>query len=191
MIRDRFFVFTGAMGAGKSTVFARMKPVGFACVDDPARQVLREQRSIRGQGVPESDAGLFNQLLLSRAMYAFESNPKAEGITLFDRGIPDLIAYADLFKVDRAVYERAASRFVYNRCVFFFSGWKEIYTTDDERKMDFESARQFGEDVRRVYAGLGYLVVEVPRASVSDRVEFVCGKIQAITKGDFPKQAIP
>ncbi len=77
----------------------------------------------------------------------------------------------------------------YNRCVFFFGGWKEIYTTDDERKMSFESAKLFGEDAGRVYEELGYSIVEVPHVPVSDRVEFVCSKIQEFTECDTQNRA--
>jgi predicted ATPase len=182
MTRQNFFVFTGAMGAGKSTVFDLMRSAGYSCVDDPARQVLREQRSFRGQGVPETDSGLFNQLMLSRAIHAFERDSSAETITIFDRGIPDLIAYADLFDVDRAIYERAASRWRYNEHVFFFGGWEEIYTTDDERKMTYEAARQFGQEAARVYREQGYTLVDVPHVPKDERADFVRAKVQAITK---------
>src|SRR3546814_10233995 len=39
-------------------------------VHPPARQILAEQRSIGGAGVPDRNPALFTELLLSRALYA-------------------------------------------------------------------------------------------------------------------------
>ena len=168
-----YFVLTGAMGAGKSAVLNQLKNRGHLCVDDPARQILKEQRSIAGSGVPDADGSLFTQLMLSRAIYLYQSQARGTAPIVFDRGIPDLIAYAELFGISTAVYERAAATFRYNKVVLWFVGWREIYALDDERKMDFESARRFGEKVARTYERLGYKTVEVPNVPVEERLEFI------------------
>ncbi len=177
MIQSNYYILTGAMGAGKSAVLDRLRSRGHRCVDDPARQILKEQRSIAGSGVPETDAALFNQLMLSRAIYLYRSNSQASSALLFDRGIPDLIAYAELFGIPSSVYERAATTYRYNAAVFFFAGWSEIYTLDDERRMDFESARRFGERVNDIYGRLGYKTIDVPRVSTEERAEFIVDAI--------------
>ena len=173
MTRPNYFVLTGAMGAGKSAVLERLRAAGQRCVDDPARQILKEQRSIGGQGVPEVDAVLFNQLMLSRAIHVYVGNAQAPGAIVFDRGIPDLVAYAGLFGISAAVYERAAATYRYNATAFYFAGWREIYAVDDERKMDYESAGGFGENAARAYERLGYRTGEVPRIPLDERVRFI------------------
>jgi len=178
MNKLNYFVLTGAMGAGKSAVMDRLRAGQHRCVDDPARQILKEQRSIAGSGVPEIDAPLFNQLMLSRAIYLYSANSQTDGAVVFDRGLPDLIAYAGLFDLDAAVYERAAKTYRYNPTVFYFPGWPDIYTLDDERKMDFESANGFGEKVAGVYRRLGYRSIEVPRIPIAGRVGFIVDAIQ-------------
>ena len=60
-----------------------------------------------------------------------------------------------------------------------FKGWKEIYTTDDERKMDYESADKFGSNVSYIYKELGYNLIEVPFDSVEKRVEFIINLINS------------
>ena len=178
MNQPNYFVLTGAMGGGKSTVLDRRRQAGHWCVDDPARQILKEQRSISGSGVPETDASLFNQLMLSRAIYLYRSNMAAKDSVVFDRGIPDLISYADLFGISAAVYERASSTYMYSKTVICFPAWKAIYTLDDERRMDFESARRFGETVAATYRRLGYETIELPRVSIEKRVEFIVRVIE-------------
>ena len=51
----------------------------------------------------------------------------------------------------------------YHNRVFVLPAWREIYATDDERKMTFEMAEAFGEDVRSIYEGLGFEILEVPK----------------------------
>ena len=43
------------MGAGKSTVLAKLTELGYTCVAEPAREVLAEERRTGGNGVPERD----------------------------------------------------------------------------------------------------------------------------------------
>jgi predicted ATPase len=116
--------------------------------------------------------------MLSRAMFLLGSLSKAKDPVVFDRGIPDMIAYAELFGIDRALYERAAANHRYNRRVFYFAGRKEIYALDEERKMDFESATRFGENVMRIYKGLDYAIIEVPLTDIEKRAQFIIDAIE-------------
>ena len=75
--------------------------------------------------------------------------------------------------ISAAVYERAAATYMYSKTVICFPAWKEIYTLDDERRMDFESAKRFGETVAATYRRLGYETIELPRVSIEKRVEFI------------------
>ncbi len=173
MERRNFFVLTGAMGAGKSTIIEKLTERAIACVPEPARPILREQRLKKASGVPEIDPDLFTRLMLSRAMHQFESQAAETGPIIFDRGIPDMIAYAESFSLDTELYRNAAREYRYNRRVFWFEGWREIYAKDDERKMEYEAAAAFGRSARAIYEALDYEVVPVPLESIEDRVDFI------------------
>ncbi len=60
---------------------------------------------------------------------------------------------------------------------------RQIYTLDEERKMDFESANRFGETAARTYERLGYETLEVPRVSIEERTNFVIGVIDGSLGG--------
>jgi predicted ATPase len=182
MIKNNYFILTGAMGAGKSTILKQLREKGYLCVDEPARPILEEQRGIEGEGVPEKNPELFVQLMLSRAINQYKINSKYNDVILFDRGIPDFIAYADLFNINKDVYINAAKVYLYNKNIFMFKGWKEIYTTDDERKMDFEWAKKFGINVSGIYKELGYNIIDVPFDSVEKRLEFIVNLIDTFVK---------
>lgn len=177
MIQNNFYVFSGAMGAGKSAILYRLNACDVHCVPEPAREILAEQRLIRGTGVPEKNPELFSMLMLSRSIHDYYENSSMRVPVVFDRGIPDVIAYARLFTLDEAACINAAMEFKYNAKVFYFPAWEDIYTTDTERRMSFEQAKAFGEDVRSVYEGCGYQIVEVPRCSMEERVQFIMDRI--------------
>lgn len=168
-----FYVLSGAMGGGKSTVLAGLRDLGMHCVPEPAREILAEQRLINAKGVPEQNAELFSLLMLSRAMHNYSERRTLEAPVMFDRGIPDLIAYARLFQLDETPYTNAVLAFRYNPTVFHFPAWEEIYTTDAERKMSFAAAQDFGAVVRSIYEKLGYRILEVPRVSPAERANFI------------------
>jgi predicted ATPase len=177
---DHYFVLTGAMGSGKSAVMERLMNMGLNCVREPARQILQEQRAILAGGVPEVDANLFSQLMLSRATSFYLENLAAEVLTVFDRGIPDMIAYAELFGLDTQIYSNSGKRYQYNQRVFWFKGWKDIYKNDEERKMSFQQACDFGERTHEIYRELGYDVIQVPMLTIEERAEFIYSEIHGL-----------
>jgi len=179
MQSNNCFVLTGAMGSGKSAIIEQLINMKLKCVPEPARQILQEQRAIFARGIPESDSDLFAQLMLSRATSSYLENFTATTLTVFDRGIPDNIAYAELFGLDSTIYSNSANLYKYNPCVFWFKGWKDIYKKDDERKMNFQEAYEFGERTYEIYRELGYDVIQVPMLPVDKRAEFIYNKIQS------------
>jgi predicted ATPase len=179
MTRTNFYVLSGAMGGGKSAVLSRLRDSGIHCVPEPAREILAEQRLIQATGVPEKNADLFGMLMLSRSIHNYLENSPAEQSVIFDRGIPDMVAYARLFGLDGTSYANAAEEFRYNPRVFYFPAWGEIYTNDSERKMSFEEAEAFGTLVRSIHEKFGYQILEVPRFSLEERVQFVLDASQA------------
>lgn len=171
--QDNYFILTGAMGAGKSTIQKSLRNLGTTCIDEPARQILAEQRGIIGDGVPDRDPKLFTDLLLSRSIYQFKQMGNHKGPVIYDRGVPDNIGYANLFDLDKKAVTNAANQYRYNKRIFFLPAWKEIYETDDERKMTFDQSLQFGNNIRKIYEDLGYSIIDVPMESPNKRVEFI------------------
>jgi predicted ATPase len=177
MIQNNFYVLSGAMGAGKTAVLSRLRDMGIPCVAEPAREILAEPRRNKEMGVPEKNAELFCMLMLSRSIHNYSENRAVEKTVVFDRGIPDMVAYAKLFTLDETSYAIAAREFRYNPTVFYLPPWEEIYTNDSERKMSFEDAKAFGATVRSIYERLGYHILEVPRISLGERVQFLIDRI--------------
>ncbi|MDR1232283.1 MAG: AAA family ATPase [Spirochaetaceae bacterium] len=168
-----YYILTGAMGSGKSTIIECLLKNGTVCVSEPAREILREQKSIKADGVPEINPDLFTKLMLSRSIHNYKQNITTKTPVIFDRGIPDMIAYADLFRLDTKIYCNASEYYKYNNTVLLLNGWEDIYTTDDERKMTFEQANNFGNKAAEIYHKLGYNIIEVPKTNIEDRIKFI------------------
>ncbi len=176
--KSNYYILTGAMGGGKSTILKQLSTAGMKVVDEPARKILAEQRCIGGEGVPDKSLQLFADLLLSRALFQYEQLQNYEGPVVFDRGIADNIGYAALFGLDTEIAMKAAEVYRYNPLVFVTHGWEEIYKTDDERKMSFLDANQFGLDIKDIYKKLGYRCIDVPLESAQARAEFILNMIK-------------
>lgn len=176
--RDNFYIFTGGPGSGKTSVIEALKARGYACVAEVGRQIIQEQIAIGGDALHTADAVKFRDLMLSRSIYTYNRVRERDAPVFFDRGIPELVAYGDLIGVETPAYFRkAADLFRYNKRVFIMPPWPEIYAQDDERKQDYAEAVATYRAMAETYPQLGYELVEVPKLSVSGRVDFVLASI--------------
>jgi predicted ATPase len=149
-------------------------------VGEPAREILAEQRAIDGDGTYDRNASLFVDLLLQRSIDKHAAARTADAPVLFDRGVPDCIAYASVMGIDPSQSIRAAERYRYHGQVLMLQPWEEIYTVDDERTMSFADTFLFHHALVGAYERAGYVIVEVPRGSIEDRAAFVR---DSITRG--------
>ena len=170
---EQAFVLTGGPGVGKTALLVELRGRGLYCVSEPARIVLAEQRALVGEALPDVNSKAFCDLLVARSIQDFGLRKNYNEITIFDRGVPDNIAYASSFGLDVISFNLAAASYVYNEKVFLLSPWEEIYTTDHERKMNFHQVCEFHEEICRIYKKLGYRLIEVPPAAVAERARFI------------------
>jgi predicted ATPase len=173
MVKDRFFLLTGAFGSGKSTLLQHLLLRGIRGVVEPARPILAQQRSVQGNGLPERDPRLFVELMFSRMLDTYQQSDALLEPILFDRGIPDILAYAALFGFEFPPGENAAHLYRYNSHVFIAPAWEQIYCTDDERTLPFSQACEFGNSVRAIYERFGYTLIDLPCVGVEERADFI------------------
>jgi len=171
---ERFFVITGGPGSGKSTLLDALQTRGFARSMEAGRAVIQDQVAIGGRALPWSDPVAFAEMMLSWEMRSYHLAQAWSGIVFFDRGIPDVAGYLRLMKLPVPEHiAKAAQLFRYNRRVFIAPPWEEIFTQDRERKQDFAEAMRTYEAMVGTYQDCAYDLLEIPRAPVADRVEFV------------------
>lgn len=178
MITDRLHVLTGGPGSGKTTLIAALAQAGVATSPEVGRQVIREQVAAGGTALPWADEMAFAQAMWPREVTAQRAALATGATVVLDRGVPDVIGFLRLsgLSVPAPIHE-AAWTTRYNPRVFLAPFWAEIYAHDAERKQSPEVAAATEAVMRRTYADYGYTLVELPRASVAERVRFVLDRL--------------
>jgi predicted ATPase len=170
----RLYVITGAPGTGKTAILSNIG-AGVRCVPEPARGILAQQRSVGGDGIPDRDPSLFVDLLLQRSIENHDAALREPEPVLFDRGVPDCIAYASHLGTDPSRSVHASEVYRYHPEILLLQPWEGIYAVDEERTMSFADTLGFHEAVVAAYKRAGYVLVDVPPGSVQSRVAFVRG----------------
>lgn len=168
------FVITGGPGAGKTTLLTELERRGYPHLSEVARDIIREQVRTEGDAVPWANTRRYAGLMLDRTITAFLQLPVVNSPVFVDRGLPDVLCYAELidFPALTQVADSCMS-YRYNSKVFIAPPWEEIYTTDEERKQTFEEAVGVYHRLTRAYESCGYELVEIPRLTVEQRADFV------------------
>jgi predicted ATPase len=176
--RPNFHILTGGPGAGKTTTLEAFRARGFLCVDEAARQILREQAASGGNATHDGDQVRYRDLTLARSIAAFEAVTEREAPVFFDRGIAENRDYAVPAGAPTPAHMAdAITRYRYAPLVFIFPPWREIYRHDEERKHDFAHAEWVFDSIGRIYLECGYRLAEVPKASVEERADFILARL--------------
>ncbi len=150
-----------------------------AIIPEIGRAVVREELAAGGDALPWGDERAFAEKMWPREVAAHADALRLGATVVLDRGIPDVVGFlrvAGLPVPDRI--DRAARTHRYNARVFLAPFWAEIYTHDPERRQPPDLARAAEAAMRETYTRYGYDLVELPRASVRDRVAFVLALIE-------------
>ena len=174
MKQNRFFVVTGGPGSGKTTLLDALAARGSHTVPESGRAIIRIQHAIGGTALHQQDRSTFAELMLDREIRNHEAHAGLDGPVFFDRGVPDLVGYARLVGLSgKEHFRRAADIYRYASPVFLAPPWRAIYARDGERQQDWEEAVLTYEAMREAYADCGYETVDLPEATVEERMDFV------------------
>ena len=174
----RRIVLTGGPGSGKTSLIEALAAAGYAISPEAGRAVIRRQQMIEGEALPWKDRTLFAELMLDRELEAHARADGADRPVFFDRGVPDVVGYLTLCGLPVPAHmERAAHEVRYDR-VFIAPVWPEIFGQDAERRQDLDEARRTFDAMAEVYPRFGYDLIELPKASVAERLAFVLETIR-------------
>ena len=181
MKSNPYYIITGAPSTGKTSILNELSSKGFKCHSEIARQVIRENLDSGLEIFPWNQMQLFSDMVLERMKTLVNSfNPNQ--IQFLDRSMVDLIGYMHFAgKEAPNHYKEEALKVGYAKKVFYLPIWTDIYTTDDERKESVEEAEQIDKALYNAYESLGFDIIEVPKGSVFERVEFIlesCGSLK-------------
>lgn len=178
---SEYYILTGGPGVGKTTLLKALEKESFPVVNETARTVIREQIAMNGDALPWENKTKYTDLLLNRSLNEYHTTRKKhpDSSVFFDRSGIDALCYASMidYSPDHLIVNDILSC-NYNKKVFILPPWREIYTTDSERKQSWEEALFTYQAMKDTYLKYGYTVIDVPVGSVATRKEFVLHQIQ-------------
>jgi predicted ATPase len=176
--RDNFFVVTGCSGGGKSSIIEALSARGFFCIEEAGRAIVQEQARIGGDATPWLNPEKFCDLLVNRYIFLFEQVDERLTPVFFDRGIPEALTFARMLNRPLPEHHRMAIiNYRYAPAVFITPPWPEIFTTDAERRHSFQDGLAEYPFTLEAYRQCGYQLVEVPKAPVAERVDFILQRV--------------
>lgn len=171
------FVFAGGPGAGKTTVINVLQERGFYCAHDVARAIIKAR--LESGLSPRPEPLEFATRILEGDVANYRLAP-SDRVCFFDRGVVDalgMLRQCDaLSDDDRDMNLRL---YPYNKVIFLFPPWKEIYQTDTERDQTFADSTRVFESVKSWYSRCGYAIRQVPIGTLEERVRFIEGSVAA------------
>lgn len=168
--KTNWYVLTGRPCSGISTTVEALGNRGLPVVGEAARALIDEHRAA-GQTVEEvrRDDRAFQQAILERKIDV-ESELPRNRLRVFDRALPDSVAYHELAGLDPREVLKLCEPGLYRK-IFFME--PVPWVRDYARTEDAPTLAWLGGRLRSVYLTLGYEVVSVPAGPLEDRVRLV------------------
>jgi predicted ATPase len=176
-------VITGGPGAGKSTLLSALSGEGIQTFPEVARAILKDEGGMELRAARPAEFAL---AMLRAELDAWDS--ARPGPVLYDRGFPDIVGFLELEGLPiPAELDQVCRAHRYAGPIFRAPPWREIYTPDEERIQDWGQAIASDAAISSAWKRYGYDLVDLPFASVTDRVKFVLQGLHADRPKELPE----
>ena len=178
-MRKELVVITGGPGTGKTTIIEGLQKLGYQCFPEISRQITLQAKI---QGIEQlflEKPLLFSELLLEGRKNQYElANSESANMVFLDRGIPDILAYMHYIGDSYpSFFDQACKDHLYTK-IFILPPWEEIYISDEARYENYEQATLIFEHLKETYLHYNYKLIEVPKANISERIDFILKSIK-------------
>jgi predicted ATPase len=172
-------VLIGGPSSGKTTLIEKLKENGHVCYPEVSREVIKEAQEKGIEQLFLEQPLLFSELLLEGRKRQFHlANKEEADIVFLDRGIPDVLAYMHYIGDSYpAFFDEACKEHLYSK-IFILPTWKEIYISDEERYESYEQALLIQEHLVETYQKYGYELIEIPKDTVENRMQFILNQLK-------------
>jgi len=176
------YILTGTPGAGKTAILRLLELDGYAVVEEAATDVIAVDQAL-GHDKPLDVPAFIDKIVLLQR-HRQTGSPAGNGATVFDRSPVCTLALSRYFDVapSRLLLEeidRILAQRVYEPTVFFVRNQGFVHPTPT-RRISYANALQFERIHENAYAGLGFQLIEVPAATLTNRVALVKQTIEQL-----------
>ncbi len=178
MKMNKLYIITGAPGTGKTALIDELVNYNVNALDEVPRKFIKGKVAEKMGFNPFEDLERFSRLVLDGMLTQYDEAKKNREISFFDRGIPDVISYLNNSEIEiPEEYTKELNRCNYSKRVFLCPPWEEIYQTDSIRPYPFQETLKLHNAIVETYRNLNYILIELPRASVKNRVKKILKEI--------------
>jgi predicted ATPase len=179
----RFVAITGGPGSGKTSLVNHLDSLGYPTVPEAGIQIIDElNRELGVQGQVEWRKGHraeFQRRVVERMASLEAACTAAEGsLVLCDRGLPDVLAYSELFGIElepdlRSLVDRQRylQVFILDTLTDFPARSTTGRTSDRERSVRLNAL------LFKAYRSCGYSPIRVPELSIEERAQLVLSEL--------------
>jgi predicted ATPase len=178
---DRYVVLSGCSGGGKSSLLSELKRRGHSVIDEPGRRVVKAELEATGHALPWVNLAAFARRAIEISIGDHNDAGALPGWVFFDRGLIDAAVALEHATSELALGTLGKSH-RYNETIFLTPPWPEIYVSDPERRHGLEDAISEYKRLQLAYPRLGYRVVELPKASVKARADFILAELSSLNR---------
>ena len=177
-MKNKLIVITGCSGGGKSTLIDSLNQMGYTTIPEAGRILVKEQIENNGGNLPQLNPMGFCNLLIEKSIEFYKQvktlkNAK-DNVIFFDRSFLDPISYYQSYaENDKDQYDYLLDQFRFNNPILMTPPWKDIFSEDSERKHTFEDAISEYDRLKQFYPRCGYMVTDIPKASIDKRIALI------------------
>lgn len=170
------FILTGAPGSGKTAILRQLERDGFSVVEEAATDIIAAAQ-VRGIAEPWKHPSFIDDIVGLQRDRQLRASHQPDEIQFHDRSavctaaLATYLGHAISPKL-AAELERIKNESIYERQVFFIRNLGFI-TNTEARRISFEETLRFERIHEETYRNFGFNLIEVPPASLPDRVRML------------------
>ena len=175
MSETNWHVVTGAPSSGKTALVRELEKLGYRVIHEVARSYIETQMK-QGLTLEEirADKKSFENRILN-AKITIEANLPKDQVIIFDRAIPDSIAYFEVAGLDAKEAIKKSPRNRYKK-VFLLDLLP--YEVDHARIEDSRIAIRLDKCLEQSYKMLGYEVTRIGVMPIEERLRLVLKEME-------------
>ncbi len=173
--KTNWYIITGGPSTGKSKTIDHLAFLGYLIRPEVARILIDDELS-KGKTIQEirEDEKSFEHKILKIKIETEETAPKND-LIFWERGLPDSIVYLKIYMGDYNLALQLSKKRQYKGV--FILDLLPLYEKDYARTETSAKAKEIHEALYNCYSELGYKVVRVPVASISERAQYIIKQV--------------